>query len=71
MIMLNKPGMAVPTFKRNIYYTIGLAGLLLNLVVTFALPFLVDPYFAAIFNVFYPVWIMILVIGWRKAHPRR
>jgi hypothetical protein len=57
--------------KRNIYYTIGTVGLALNLLLSLILSLAVDAYFASIFNAFYPVWIIILVVGWRKAHPRR
>lgn len=57
--------------KRNIYYTIGTVGLALNILLSVVLTFAVDPYFASIFHAFYPVWIIILVVGYRKEHPRR
>jgi hypothetical protein len=57
--------------KRNIYYLIGISGLVLNLVLYFILSAVVDPYFGSIFSAFFPVWIIILVVGWRKEHPRR
>jgi hypothetical protein len=57
--------------KRNIYYTIGIAGFILNLLLSVILTFTVDPYFASIFHSFFPVWIILLVVGWRKEHPRR
>jgi hypothetical protein len=55
----------------NNYYRVGLIGLILNLVLLFVLPFVVDPYFTAMVTPFFPVWIMLLVVGWRKEHPRR
>jgi hypothetical protein len=57
--------------KRNPYYLVGISGLVLNLVVYFVASIKVDPYFANIFATFFPVWIMILVVGYRKSHPRR
>ncbi|MBA9079161.1 MULTISPECIES: hypothetical protein [Rufibacter] len=57
--------------KWNNYYRIGVTGLVLNLLLVLVLPFVVDPYFAAIFNSFFPVWVILLVVGWRKEHPRR
>ena len=57
--------------KRNPYYVIGTVGLVLNIVLYFVLSMAVDPYFANIFAAFFPVWIMILVVGYRKEHPRR
>ncbi|MFC5270290.1 hypothetical protein [Adhaeribacter terreus] len=57
--------------KRNPYYVIGIAGLVINLLLYFVLFFTVDPYFASICTAFFPVWIIILVVGYRKAHPRR
>ncbi|KAA9345930.1 hypothetical protein [Adhaeribacter soli] len=56
--------------KRNPYYIIGTIGLLLNFLATIILSYAVDPYFASIFTAFFPVWIIILVVGYRKAHPR-
>jgi hypothetical protein len=35
------------------------------------LSFRLDPYFASIFSPLYPVWFIILVVGWRKEHPRQ
>jgi hypothetical protein len=57
--------------KRNIYYTLGIAGLVVNLLLIIVLTFVVDPYFASIFHAFFPVWIILLVVGWRKEHPGR
>jgi hypothetical protein len=57
--------------KGNSYYTIGIAGFILNLLLSIVLTFTVDAYFAAIFHAFIPVWIILLVVGWRKEHPRR
>lgn len=57
--------------KWNIYYRIGVVGLVLNLLLLFILPFAVDPYFASIFSSLVPIWIILLVVGWRKEHPRR
>lgn len=53
------------------YYRIGVAGFALNLVLLLVLPFVVDPYFASAFGSFFPIWIILLVVGWRKEHPRR
>jgi hypothetical protein len=55
----------------NNYYRVGLLGLVLNLALLFVLPLVVDPYFTAMVTPFFPVWIMLLVVGWRKEHPRR
>ena len=57
--------------KRNIYYVIGVSGLILNFLTILVLSLVVDPYFASIFIPFLPVWIIVLVVGYRKAHPRR
>lgn len=57
--------------KRNPYYVVGTLGLVLNLVVYLVAGARVDPYFAGIFAAFFPVWIMVLVVGYRKSHPRR
>ncbi|MBK0403111.1 hypothetical protein I5M27_08955 [Adhaeribacter sp. BT258] len=57
--------------KRNPYYVTGIAGLIINLLLYFVLFFTVDPYFASIVTAFFPVWIIILVVGYRKEHPRR
>ena len=56
--------------KRNPYYLIGILGLVMNLVVYFIASIKVDLYFANIFASFFPVWIIILVVGYRKSHPR-
>ena len=57
--------------KRNPYYLIGITGLVINVLLYIVLTFAVDPYFASIFTSFFPVWIIILVVGYRKEHPRR
>lgn len=57
--------------KRNPYYVIGITGLVINVLLYIVLTFAVDPYFASIFTSFFPVWIIILVVGYRKEHPRR
>ena len=57
--------------KWNTYYRIGVAGFILNLVLILVLPFVVDPYFASAFSSFFPIWIILLVVGWRKEHPRQ
>ncbi|MFT2011202.1 hypothetical protein ACMA1I_21205 [Pontibacter sp. 13R65] len=57
--------------KRNKYYTIGFAGAGLTLLVQLVVAFAIDPYLAAVFTPFYSVWIILLVVGWRKEHPRR
>ena len=57
--------------KLNLYYKTGIIGLVLTFVLQIILSFAVDPYFASILSSFYPVWIIVLVVGWRKAHPRR
>lgn len=57
--------------KRNPYYVTGITGIIVNLLLYFVLFFAVDPYFASIFTAFFPVWIIILVVGYRKEHPRR
>ena len=56
---------------KNIYYLIGIAGLVLNLMLVLVSSIFVDPVFASILTSFFPVWIIILVVGWRKEHPRR
>ncbi|MDX5345998.1 MAG: hypothetical protein LPJ89_00685 [Hymenobacteraceae bacterium] len=53
------------------YFRIGLIGIVLTFIVQTILVFAVDPYFAGILTPFYPVWIIILVVGWRKRNPRR
>ncbi|WP_114782898.1 hypothetical protein [Botryobacter ruber] len=57
--------------KWNKYYKIAFAGVLVNLLLQVVLSFAVDPYLAAVFTPFYPVWFILLVVGWRKEHPRR
>lgn len=57
--------------KLNLYYKTGIIGLALTFVLQLILMLAVDPYFASILSSFYPVWIIIIVVGWRKAHPRR
>lgn len=52
---------------RNRYYTIALIGLVANVLLQLA----VDPYLALVLSPFYPVWFILLVVGWRKEHPRR
>ncbi|AKQ44983.1 hypothetical protein TH63_04015 [Rufibacter radiotolerans] len=57
--------------KWNNYYRVGLIGLGLNLLLLFVLPMVADPYFLGMVTPFFPVWIILLVVGWRKEHPRR
>jgi hypothetical protein len=56
--------------RRNVYYVIGTVGLAINLILVLVLNFTVDPVFASVFSSFFPVWIIILVVGLRKQHPR-
>jgi hypothetical protein len=57
--------------KLNLYYKTGITGLVLTFLLQIILAVAVDPYFASILSSFYPVWIIIIVVGWRKTHPRR
>lgn len=45
--------------------------MVLNLLLVLVLPFVADPYLGSVASPFYPVWIILLVVGWRKEHPRR
>jgi hypothetical protein len=55
----------------NNYQKTGIIGLVVTFLLQIILSFAVDPYFASILSSFYPVWIIVLVVGWRKAHPRQ
>ncbi|WP_299761991.1 hypothetical protein [uncultured Pontibacter sp.] len=55
----------------NTYYKIALIGIVLSLLLQLVLFFAVDPYLASVVSPFYPVWFILLVVGWRKEHPRR
>lgn len=57
--------------KLNNYHKTGIIGLVLTFLLQIILSFAVDPFFASILSSFYPVWIIVLVVGWRKAHPRQ
>ena len=52
------------------YYTIAFAGAALTLLTQRIISLAVDPYLAAALTPFYPVWVILLVVGWRKEHPR-
>jgi len=56
---------------RNRYYTIALTGLAANVMLQLVLYLAVDPYLASVISPFYPIWFILLVVGWRKEHPRR
>ena len=56
---------------KNKYYTIAVVGAIVTLLLQLILTLTVDPYIAAVFSPFYPVWIIVFVVGWRKEHPRR
>ncbi|WP_187262241.1 hypothetical protein [Pontibacter beigongshangensis] len=55
----------------NKYYKIAFIGAALNLLLQLIVAFAIDPPLAAVFTPFYPVWVMLVVVGWRKEHPRR
>ena len=55
----------------NNYHKAGIIGIVATFLLQVLLSFAVDPYFASILTSFYPVWIILLVVGWRKAHPRQ
>jgi hypothetical protein len=55
----------------NKYYKIAFFGAMATLLLQIVVSLAVDPYLAAMFTPFYPVWVMVLVVGWRKEHPRR
>ncbi|ARS36963.1 hypothetical protein [Pontibacter actiniarum] len=55
---------------KNPYYKIALIGAALNLVLQVVLFFAVDPYIASALSPLYPIWFILLVVGWRKEHPR-
>lgn len=55
----------------NKYYKIALWGAIANLLLQIIVSLAVNPYLAAVFTPFYPVWVILLVVGWRKEHPRR
>ncbi|MDX5423332.1 MAG: hypothetical protein LPK14_13840 [Hymenobacteraceae bacterium] len=57
--------------KRNKYYTIAFTGIACTLLLQIILFFAVDPYLASVLSPFYPVWFILLVVGWRKEHPRQ
>jgi len=56
---------------RNRYYTIGFIGLAASVLLQLVLFVAVDPYLASVVSPFYAVWFILLVVGWRKEHPRR
>jgi hypothetical protein len=55
----------------NKYYKIACCGAIINVLLQLIVSLVVDPYLAAAFTPLYPVWIILLVVGWRKEHPRR
>lgn len=57
--------------KLNNYHKTGIIGLVVTFLLQIILSFAVDPFFASILSSFYPVWIIVLVVGWRKVHPRQ
>lgn len=56
---------------RNRYYTIAFTGIIVNVLLQVILFVAVDPYLVAVLSPFYTVWIILLVVGYRKDHPRR
>lgn len=56
---------------QNRYYRIAAIGLVLQIVLQAVLFFAVDPYFASILSPLYSIWFILLVVGWRKEHPRQ
>ena len=56
---------------RNRYYTVGFIGLAVSVLLQLVLFVAVDPYLASVVSPFYAVWFILLVVGWRKEHPRR
>ncbi|MBJ6117705.1 hypothetical protein JAO76_05860 [Pontibacter sp. BT310] len=57
--------------RYNKYYTIAIVGAIVTFLVQVVLMVTVDPYMAAVLSPFYPVWVIVFVIGWRKQYPRR
>ncbi|CAN5901711.1 hypothetical protein BH24BAC1_BH24BAC1_23200 [soil metagenome] len=55
----------------NNYHKAGIIGIGVTFLLQILLSLAVDPYFASILSSFYPVWIIVLVVGWRKARPRQ
>ncbi len=55
----------------NKYYTIAFWGVMITILLQLLLTFTVDPYIAAVLSPFYSVWLILLVVGWRKQHPRQ
>ena len=55
----------------NKYYKIAFWGAMATLLLQIVITVAVDPYLAAMFTPIYPVWGILLVVGWRKQHPRR
>lgn len=55
----------------NRYYSIAILGAVATFLAQVILMFAVDPYLASILSPFYPVWVILFVVGWRKEHPRR
>jgi hypothetical protein len=55
----------------NIYYTIAFVGASVTLLLQVILSLTIDPYLAAAVTPFYPIWVIVLVVGWRKMHPRK
>lgn len=62
---------SIPMTGKNKYYTIAIVGAIVTFLLQVMLMVVVDPYIAAVLSPFYPVWIVVFVIGWRKQHPRR
>ncbi|QCR23927.1 hypothetical protein [Pontibacter sp. SGAir0037] len=57
--------------KWNSYFKVALYGAVATLALQVLVTFAVDPYLAAVFSPFYSVWIILVVVGWRKEHPRK
>lgn len=55
----------------NTYYKIAFIGFCLCIVLQLVLFLAIDPYLASVISPFYPIWLIIFVVGWRKEHPRR
>ncbi len=55
----------------NKYYKIAIAGAVLTFVLQLILGFIYDPFIPTALSSFYPVWVIVFVVGWRKEHPRR
>lgn len=58
-------------YLKNKYYRIALLGAAACLVLQVVLYFAVDPYLVSAVAPLYSIWVILVVVGWRKEHPRR